>query len=151
MGTNLGALLQQAGIQGGRAVQPKLTLADVKSMARPSNDRVVFSNEAMSRLPLPAFADALNTHQVQTWQEFLACVMRGLEIVDDSQFNEHTLIGLSQLAHWHRDRPELSPSKRKAFSQFVIPLMLELKSGKGRPGNISLRKFVYEQIRCNRR
>lgn len=129
LGTNLGGLLKQAGVRGGR---PQMSADQLQSIAIPKPAEPEHSRVAMRRLPEKFQALA----QVTEGKNFRGALMELLENCDRTEVTSHTIFGLLQMAHDHRDNVELAGSQRKSFSRHVIPALLRAK---GRLEQISQR------------
>jgi hypothetical protein len=125
-GLSLGKLLQEAGIKGGKP-STLLTLDEAKALSR-KTPAETYSKEAMDRLSVP-FARLKNPNEIKEGKDFireLCDIFKSAKnnIIGGYLLSEHTIIGICQLAHWHRDRVDLSPSRRKSFNR-IIPWLLE--------------------------
>ena len=125
MGINIGRLMQEAGIKGAKST---LTLEEALILARQKEPNEVYSKQAMERLP-GAFTQLKNPNEVKDEKDFLRLLRKILDQAKDNRIDGevltvHTIIGICQLAHWHRDRMDLGPSRKKRFEK-IIPWLLE--------------------------
>lgn len=116
---NLGKLLADAGIKGGKS---HLTAEQARAMSKKQFEEV-HAHEAMSYLSnnenfRPLFDVDKGEQFMYELQHLLRLVVDGVLRIP---FSEHTVYAIVQLAHYHRDR--LSGSKRKSFTRIIPPLM----------------------------
>jgi len=138
-GLNLGKLMAEAGVKGAKPSSPPLTLEEARALSinRPEK---VHSQTAMKLLPVE-FARLLETSKGGEFMDELRRIMdqRESDTADGktvSVFDRHTVYGIVQLAHSHRDG--LTGSRRKSFIR-IIPRLLKVKvqMEKKNPANVA--------------
>lgn len=142
--TNLGKLLAEAGVKGGKPDHAPLTLAEARAMSKKSPAEE-FANEAMKNLSQDKnFKPLFDANKGETFmyelRQLLDDVVNGDRKVT---ITEHTVYAIVQLAHRHRDR--LQGSKRTSFKR-IIPTLLQVKSAVEKKVPADLAKFVLEKI-----
>jgi hypothetical protein len=126
-GLNLGKLMQEAGVKGAKPSSSPPTLEELKALSRKTPPQQAPEKVAMDRLPAP-FQKLRDPSQIKDGKEFmdeLCKLFRRAKSnsIDGEVLSEHTIIGICQLAHWHRDRTDISPSRKKSFNKVILSLL----------------------------
>lgn len=108
---------------------PGLTFEDLRELSIEKPAEEIHSNEAMNRLG-PTFKDLKDPDKVKDGKVFLEKLEKIFweienDRIDGGQISVHTIIGICQLAHWHRD--SVGPSRRKSFEK-IIPWLLDRRN-----------------------
>jgi hypothetical protein len=140
-GTNLGKLLAEAGVKGGKKDLPPLTLEVLRDMSCKEPEEV-HSQEAMNHLPTE-FLPLLETDKGEDFVDKLRDLLEGGWDRIPVAVTVHVVYGLVQLVHYHRDR--LSGSKRKSFIR-LVPKFLEMKNRLEKNPPADLRAFVLRSL-----
>jgi len=148
-GENLGKLLQEAGVKGGKPNSPPLTLEEARALSRKKMPEKTYSQEAMDRLP-PAFAKLKNPEVIKKGKDFMKELCLIFRLADNNRIgdyvlSEHTLIGICQLVHWHRNHPTVSPSRKKSFDR-VIPWLLECRDNVQNKPPTDIGQYMNERL-----
>jgi len=143
IGMSLGQLLAEAGVKGGKK-KPTITIEEIRALAK-INAEPSFPNEAMEHLPVEF--QSLKT--ISKGEEFVRELIRLTEMLISSGrsnlITEHVVYGVTQIAHYHRDR--LCGSKRSSFKNKVIPMLLEAKNQMVKKQPANLAEFLLRNIR----
>lgn len=139
LGTNIGKLLQEAGVSGGQEVtsrKPKVD--DFRSFDIGQKDPFP-EKKALSRLP-EELRELLSENDAR---EFLRSLRIILEKNHGLQVTNHTILGLNQMVHELRNSQR--GSKRKQFDR-IIPIFLSIKKRLQKKPPKDLKAFLLREI-----